>query len=573
VVIDKTEVMKSKMRTKRPEQYECAQEILTSTLNLAKRGIVVHAPCKSGKADIKSAIAEICSEYKKDGVRIFTAPIFLSSFFEKGMIEQHERHIDNGMLVLTLHKGSDTLEANFNRIADHLKKFAANVIPLLFIDEADYGSAKGQKISELLEKVLSVWENVRIACFSATTEETLKMLQQDKNGLWDVVVFRPNENFNQMQAYVDAGLCHDVESFWTDGGKGKLSTQGKRAINLFSRDQPFGIIRHRNQLSLDQLKELEELNVEVIHVNCDSKENSSDFWQKVDFEFIYKHQNEDEDEEPKKYRLIAIKNMLSRSVELKWKKHISFYHDYSTKSRDLVTSVQRLGRFNTYKKPETTLFISENVTEYLLREEEICKNFVNKKQFLEQMIDNIQEFSKEANNEISLRTSVVKTRNIELDILEYDEDCQDLRDAYDTLGVKEFNGNALENLSDRQLEKLTYKSNPAKWEISSRKDLSSVISDIDKLLEGSGKYSSKTHLGSLIRYPSVGEWDRMADDALNTNSKDSRKVYSFLKGYKHKNPNYNGKTLLIHQKNKTNHATLISNDKSMYDRKLTNFHN
>lgn len=559
------EFLESKMEKTRKEQYECAKKIMQSLINEGHKGVFNYAPCKSGKADIKTCIAELCTLYKVDEKPLFSKPILMGSFYQKDMKEQIERHESNGMCVIKTHRVGDSHSANLAKIREHLDSGDKEMIPLVLIDEADYGSAKDQKLESLVDSIFKEWKEARVVFFSATLEECVNMLNKDDRNTWDVQVFEPSEKFKQMQDYVNAGLVETVEPFWTEKNKGKLSSQGKSAISKLTHNRPIGIIRYQRELTAEQIEELKKLNVEVHYINSNNKQKQDDFWQKPDYKFHYNHTYLNQNEEPPKFRLYVIKNMLSRSVELKWIEHVAFAHDRTTVKRDLATSVQRIGRFNTYKEIGTTLYISDQVRNYVISTQEICH--LSGKEFLSEWTNNMEKFTRESDSRISLRTNVIRHTDVELSVLEIDE-YDSLHDAYMDMGVEEFNGKPLESMSEEDLDKYTYQTHPAEWKIKGRKDLVSVISDVKKLLGGSAKYSIKTHIGTLIDWPKDEEWDQMAVEAFEAEESASKEVALFLRDYKDKYPYYNGKKLLVRQKSQTKTATVVENEKSIYNSEL-----
>lgn len=570
MVIDYLEPKESEsgIKESRPEQYSCGQEILKSLINGGHKGVFVYAPCKSGKADIKTSLAEICTHYRVDEKFLFSKPVLIGSYFDRNMSEQLERHKKNGISVITTHKSSDTLTANLSKIEEHLQGME-HQIPLIMVDEADYGTAKDQKLESLLEGIFNKWPETRVVLFTATVQEAINMLHKDNQNTWDIISFKPNKNFKQMSDYVDAGYVKDVENFWENNNKGKLSSQGREALGLLNHERPTGIIRLRTNLTSEQEKELlEEYNVEAI--NIDSNSNiPKDFWQKPDYEFLYSHSNLDENEEPPKFRMYIIKNMLARSVELKWIKHVAFYHDPSTRTRDLTTSIQRVGRYNTYKTIGTRLYIARPLTDYLINQESLAD--LSGKVLLSQMKAIIEKYSKENNNRISNRTKMIRNSEFNLQILEFD-DYDNLRVAYEDMEVKEFKGKLLCNMNENELNRYTNHNHVASWKIQNWKNFSSVISDITKLLEGGGKYSVDEHIGSLIDWPTNEEWDELANTAASLKGvkQYAEEVEEFLRGYKTKFPDYNGKTLLIRQKSETKTATLTENKETIYNDRFAN---
>ena len=194
--------------------------------NPACNRIIIHAPVKSGKREMMEYIAVYDTGTKREHVSI-------SAWYRKADNIQREEIEQHNLKVFVIHSVRSAQEC-----LDwlHEKLHVEQQELIIHLDECDYGSGNSQAMND-------IWKMVRhnefstCILYSATPEEVMCSSELSGGDAIDdmlsgvSVVYTPPDGYCGPERFLQEGLIHEAEEFFTYEHAYELSDQGKHLID------------------------------------------------------------------------------------------------------------------------------------------------------------------------------------------------------------------------------------------------------------------------------------------------------------------------------------------------------
>ena len=166
--------------------------------------VVIHAPVKSGKREMLEYIAVRRNTQKH---------AMLSAWYRRSDEGQREEIEQHGVTVFSATTVRST-QACVEWIQDQLDTGV-----IVHLDECDYGSGDIQSLSEIW-KIVRGHPNAKCILYSATPEEIICSSEVDHLADFTVltgvsIVYTPPEGYCGPEKFLDAGLIHEADPFFT----------------------------------------------------------------------------------------------------------------------------------------------------------------------------------------------------------------------------------------------------------------------------------------------------------------------------------------------------------------------
>jgi len=339
----------------RLEQWNCA-------IDIANQGRYVNcmAEVKSGKREIVIAYSLLTSVNGK-----VDKHFYLVNLTRKDCVEQIQELNAYG---IESYVGKEIREKHVEIISLIKKAIDNGSQVVLHFDESDYGSGKNQCIAELLNYTASI-DKVKHVYYSATSEEIIFSSHKV-----DYVKFVPHKSYKGAAYYLDNGLVHQAQSFFTyDKGELVLSEQGVDCCkNLICSDKNFGVVRLSTKIDkytylFNEVKNSCTANGSVV-------DSFNQVFEGVDYQILFVNAENgfywgDKSKfggdkmtwfnlDPAKKYIIFINQTSTRSTEWALQPKLAFYHSYRNESVKMNTILQSDTRPFGYRQCSCDIYTS-----------------------------------------------------------------------------------------------------------------------------------------------------------------------------------------------------------------------
>ena len=298
--------------------------------------LLVNAPVKSGKREIMI----VFQLRNNPGTGRKVKHYYLSALNRKDDKPQLEELAAYGFGIF-LSSAGQSLVDEIAGLDSEYDKF------MIHFNESDYGTGSGQLTSKFFNHLITN-PKVQIIAYSATNEEA-ENSKFAKKYHCKIATFMPPDIYCGTKWYLDNNRVRDAQPFW-DEESGTLTGQGIECCNLLKNSSKvFGVIRFPRSISeikesgklATKLKTLYGFRVQFV----DAKE-SFDWGKNGDW---YKALGIFSDTGIQ--TILVICQTATRSTELKFHRHIRFWHGAERKAA-YNTIIQADGRVIFYDTPE-----------------------------------------------------------------------------------------------------------------------------------------------------------------------------------------------------------------------------
>jgi hypothetical protein len=307
----------------RPEHAKFVRQV---HLDPAKNKIIV-APVKSGKRTMKILITQLTKQNEYN--------FYVSSLNRKDERDQLKELKAYGMDIFVC--GVDDIEAFVSRVRSEAQSIPVNI----HFNESDYGTDKNEILGQAKFQELMNLPNVRIWLYSATNHEAELALagRNDKK----VFRFNPPSTYRGASWFLSNNLVTDSSEFW-DFANNCLTPQGQEACDLLrSSEKLFGVVRFASFYKEIKNNSAFTSTMEN-HYGFDLRFVAGD--EGFDWMHDYKRYAYDFVSNKKLKVLIVICQTCTRSTEIGFHKHLSFWHDHRSNTTPFNTIIQAAQRVN-----------------------------------------------------------------------------------------------------------------------------------------------------------------------------------------------------------------------------------
>lgn len=287
------------------EQWDFAAQIESTD-----KHCVVKAPVKSGKRIMVEALTRRSRDERGKAAE---QHVFLTSLNRKDTKKQLEELEKSGVVCWVI-----SGQKQAKRAMRGLEKLGRKGTPVVIhFDESDYGTAARQLLSGVWR--VGIGLGFKFVCYSATNEEI-----QFSDFAKDRAIalgFTPHPNYRGARFYLQRGLVFEAEPFFYDNEPTK---QALEAMEFFvSSDKAISVLRavgnYNNLKGSEEFEDfLRDYKVKPLFID-----GSNPFVWEEDYKPLIK----DYEKLDIRY-LLVINQTCTRSTEVKFHKHIAFWHDY-----------------------------------------------------------------------------------------------------------------------------------------------------------------------------------------------------------------------------------------------------